>query len=414
MPINEKNILIAPINLEEAYNYMGATSANGIYDVYTLASSDLINKWAKCKPIRYPKKEELTELERAGSVQDRMNGIYYGIKLSGVSGKIEDMHNVTFDYYPIREGEDWARLSDFDGYDKNAKPNPVGTLPEVIYIDLNKAHGECYVNYDTSNTTGVDISDAIKAMTITGSDFDGYEWDGLGDFYPCVLVTIGTKKYVRALWNLNFDLELRDDDTQKYNGFTKMRDNGAWYGQWAILMDGLYATEGTEMTTTIFFIREITADIGYDWREWSELNNQIFANNGFACPEAVAKKIMLKRYHSKGMEVISGTWSRKVGSTSAIIVNLLTEWVEPRADVTYKLKGSLFVGNNNVAIGSFERDYVYDGQLQDAMFDVNTNTLNLPTTTNIKLVWEVISSANPTTPCNSGETTLEYNDQSIN
>lgn len=404
MPITD-NILIKPVDPEEVYAYMGIAPSSSIYDTGTLCGEyEYFNKWAKCKPIRYPKKEELTELERAGSVQDRMNGIYYGVKLSGVSGNIADMHNVTFDYYPIREGEDWARLTDFDGYDKNAKPNPVGTLPEVIYIDLNKPHGECYVNYDTSNTTGVDVSDAIKAMTSSDRD--------LGDYYPCVLVTIGSKKYVRALWNLNFDLELRDDATQKNNGFTTMHYNGAWWNLWAILMDGLYAAEGTEMTTTIFFIREITAAIGYDWREWSELNNQIITNNGFACPEAVAKKIMLKRFHSKGMEVISGTWSRKLGSTTNIIVNLLTEWVEPRADVTYTLKGSLF--NNNVAIGSFERDYVYDGQPQDTVFDVNTNTLNLPTTTNIKLVWQVISSANPTTPCNSGETILEYNAQSIN
>lgn len=412
MPVNNKNVLVAPVNLEEVYDYMGVTSSNGIIDDVAICTCDRINKWAKYKPIRYPKHQELTESERAGSIQDKMNGIFYGLKLSCVSGQVEDMHSVTFDYYGVREGEDWSRLSDFDGYDKNARPNPVGALPEVIFVDLNQPHGECYVSYDTSNTTGVNVSDAIKAMTSTDLD--------LGDYYPCVLVTLDNHKYVRALWNLQFNLELRYEPSQNNDGFTTFRHNGAWWNRWAMIMQGLpSATDGKELTATIFFTRQITSGNGtmmtMDWREWKEISNAIFVNNGYACPDAIAKKILLKRFHSKGLDVAGGSWKRKLGSAATIIVNLLTEWVEPRADVTYTLKGILFVENYEDSIGSFNRDYVYNPEILFAdMFEVDTTYIDMPTTTNIRLVWEVISSANPTTPCNSGETTLQYNDQSIN
>ena len=192
------NILVGPINLVEAYNYMGAVLTNNTYDIYTLALSGLINKWSKHKFIRYDKPSALSELEFAGTINDRANGIFYGLKLANVGGRIETMHEATFEYQRLRLGTDWARLTDLNGYDKNAKPNPIGTLPEIIHVDVAPAHGIIDINYDTYNTTGVNIADVIASMSTSGAD--------LKNFYPCVLVTVGNKKYCRALWNMAYDL----------------------------------------------------------------------------------------------------------------------------------------------------------------------------------------------------------------
>ena len=163
------NILVGPINLVEAYNYMGAVLTNNTYDIYTLALSGLINKWSKHKFIRYDKPSALSELEFAGTINDRANGIFYGLKLANVGGRIETMHEATFEYQRLRLGTDWARLTDLNGYDKNAKPNPIGTLPEIIHVDVAPAHGIIDINYDTYNTTGVNIADVIASMSTSGA-----------------------------------------------------------------------------------------------------------------------------------------------------------------------------------------------------------------------------------------------------
>lgn len=385
MPV-EKNILIKPVNLEEVYDYMGVTSSNGIYDDVAICTYGGINKWAKCKPIRYPKKEVLTSEERAGSTQDKMNGIFYGVKLSGVAGNIEDMHSVTFDYYPVRGGVDWSRLTDFDGYDKNARPNPVGALPEVIYVDLTNPRGDCYIDYSTSNTTGVNIGDAIASMATTSSI-------DLGDCYPCVLVTIDGMKYVRALWNSHYELNATND------GYTTLRDNGAWWQNWAMLLSGLPdATEGKTLTVTIFFMRSIASAGMPDYRSWVNVDGTLSANNGYACPDAVAKTILLKRYYTRGLGVIGGSWTRN-GNKIDLFLGL--EWIEPTAGATYTLTGELYDGNTK--LGGFSRTYTA-GEQFDLLYTISASLLSTPT---LRLEWSVTSSLN-SIPCNSGTTSIPY------
>lgn len=404
------NILVGPINLVEAYNYMGAVPTNNIYDIYTLALSGLINKWSKHKFIRYDKPSTLSELEFAGTVQDRVDGIFYGLKLANVGGRIETMHEATFEYQRLRLGTDWARLTDLNGYDKNAKPNPIGTLPEIIHVDVSPAHGVVEINYDTYNTTGVNIADVIASMSTSGAD--------LKDFYPCVLVTVGNKKYCRALWNMAYDLLNLHNSDRKYLGYTTFYHNNTWARQWALITQGLPgATDGATLTATVFFQRSIGVGNGGvagdpDFREWQAVGSLIVMNTGYACPEAVAKTIQLRNLITKGLNITGGSWGRST-TLNNIMVGLSSEWIQPAEDATYTLNGTLY-GSNNNPIGSLSGSYAYHPDLMLLLsFDVKPSLLLIPETEVFTLRWTVTSSLRPASPCNSGTTTLAFRSSSI-
>lgn len=404
------NILVGPINLVEAYNYMGAVPTNNIYDIYTLALSGLINKWSKHKFIRYDKPSTLSELEFAGTVQDRVDGIFYGLKLANVGGRIETMHEATFEYQRLRLGTDWARLTDLNRYDKNAKPNPIGTLPEIIHVDVSPAHGVVEINYDTYNTTGVNIADVIASMSTSGAD--------LKDFYPCVLVTVGNKKYCRALWNMAYDLLNLHNSDRKYLGYTTFYHNNTWARQWALITQGLPgATDGATLTATVFFQRSIGVGNGGvagdpDFREWQAVDSLIVMNTGYACPEAVAKTIQLRNLITKGLNITGGSWGRST-TLNNIMVGLSSEWIQPAEDATYTLNGTLY-GSNNNPIGSLSGSYAYHPDLMLLLsFDVKPSLLLIPETEVFTLRWTVTSSLRPASPCNSGTTTLAFRSSSI-
>ncbi len=403
-----KNILVAPIGLAEAYAYIGHTPGpSGIYDLYSLLTSERINKWAKHKPIRFDKWAELTEAERAGSVQDHMNGIYYGVHLAGAGGNLAAMHSVTFDYYPLRPGTDIGRLSDLDGYDKNARPNPVGELPETVYIDLVQPHGICTLTYSQSNTTGINVSEAIATLN-PGTD--------IGDFYPCILVTIDGQSYVRALWNLHYGLDQILEPSQQTVGFTTFRSGGAWWSQWAIILSGLPGlADGKQITATAFFMRRIAASetlVGSDFRQWVKVDGTLSTNTGFACPEAVARTILLKNYYSKGLTLTGGSWAKKTGSATIIRLLLFTEWVEPRDGVTYTLRGTLVSLSDSTRTYSIVKSYPYPpetgGLLIEDAIEIDTSILNISTSAAFRLDWRIYPSVNPDTPCNSGSTTIQF------
>jgi len=404
------NILVGPINLVEAYNYMGAVLTNNTYDIYTLALSGLINKWSKHKFIRYDKPSALSELEFAGTINDRANGIFYGLKLANVGGRIETMHEATFEYQRLRLGTDWARLTDLNGYDKNAKPNPIGTLPEIIHVDVAPAHGIIDINYDTYNTTGVNIADVIASMSTSGAD--------LKNFYPCVLVTVGNKKYCRALWNMAYDLLYLNNSDRKYLGYTTFYHNNTWARQWALITQGLPgAADGKSITATVFFQRSIGVGNGGvagdpDFREWQAVDSLIVMNTGYACPEAVAKTIQLRNLITKGLNITGGSWGRST-TLNNIMVGLSWEWVQPAEGATYTLNGTLY-DSSNEPIGSLSGSYAYHPDLMLLMsFDIRPSLLLIPETMVFTLRWTITSSLRPASPCNSGTTTLAFRSSSI-
>lgn len=385
-----------------------STSAG--YDAGTIICHENINKWSKHKPIRYDQFEPLTELQFAGTINDRVDGIFYGLKLANVGGRIETMHEATFEYMRVRPGTDKVRKTDWDGYDHAAKPNPIGTLPEIIHVDVAPAHGVIEINYDTYNTTGVNIADVIASMSTSGAD--------LKNFYPCVLVTVGNKKYCRALWNMAYDLLNLNNSDRKYLGYTTFYHNNTWARQWALITQGLPgAVDGATLTATVFFQRSIGVGNGGvagdpDFREWQAVDSLIVMNTGYACPEAVAKTIQLRNLITKGLNITGGSWGRST-TLNNIMVGLSSEWIQPAEGATYTLNGTLY-DSSNEPIGSLNGSYAYHPDLMLLLsFDVKPSLLLIPETTVFTLRWTVTSSLRPASPCNSGTTTLAFRSSSI-
>lgn len=173
-----------------------------------------INKWAKFKPIRYPKYGWLTDEERKGTVSDQQNGIFFGIQI--VSGQgLETalstwprMHDAGYTYLPPNGGANAPyRILDFSsdtvqtgeshayGYKSNAAPNPSGQFNSSIGF-WNGHLDNITAQYSTSNVMGVDLSEILRDPPRTMQDV-------LEKTYPCVLVTDESgntpKSYITAL-----------------------------------------------------------------------------------------------------------------------------------------------------------------------------------------------------------------------
>lgn len=134
--------VVAPIGLQELYSNMGLAPYKGNYDLGYLCgnSHGKINKWAWHKPIRYDKQGELTDAERRQERQvsdlgDRVatvqvNGLEFAkaTSLGYGSGTGAFVCNKGFlakltagtlpkpNYLAPRPGQDWSRLTDFEGY----------------------------------------------------------------------------------------------------------------------------------------------------------------------------------------------------------------------------------------------------------------------------------------------------------
>ena len=402
---NANGIITKPVNTTDVSTVLGVASHN----IPTLCSSEKINWASKNKPIRYTKVTALTDIERLGTVADRQNGIYFGVKMA-VLNKISDMHTASFEYQRPRPGTDPCRLGDFDGYDHNAVPNPVGTLPSVIYIDLPYKDGDVQLRYNAANTTGININDIIINS--------GSTTDTLGNYYPCVLVTINNRRWCRALWNGQYELSDLNNTTNKNRGFTTFQQNGAWVQGWKLLLDidsenGTKEqpnfAENTNMTVTVFFIRTIgsTSGTGFDGtadlRKWTDVDNLRVTNTGYACPNAVAKTITLKKWNSNGLRLTAASWIIK--SSGVITVVLVPQWMNPKTDETYRLTGSI-QNSSGQEIGVIVYDFNYTGSSQLLyQKDVTVTDRALTSSSNLRMVWTVTVG---TQVRNSGEIDMTY------
>lgn len=139
--------VIAPIGLQELYNHMGLAPYKGNYDLGYLCANQhgKINKWAWNKPIRYNTPGEITDTQRRQETQvsdlgDRVvtvqvNGLEFAKATSlgygngtgifvcskGFLAKLTAGTLPKPNYLAPREGTDWCRLTDFEGY-RHASP----------------------------------------------------------------------------------------------------------------------------------------------------------------------------------------------------------------------------------------------------------------------------------------------------
>lgn len=399
MSLNGKKIT-APVTTTDVSNCLNLNTNK----ISELCTSSRINKWSKHKPIRYDKVTPLLSNnngydEWAGSATDRADGYVYGVKLLQNGGNIVNLHNTSFDYRGVRKGEDWSRLGDLDGYDDEAVPNPKGLLPETVIIDMDGVVGDVRVNYDLSNTTGIDLSEVLKATRSDGKTF--------ADMYPCVLITIGTVSYVRALWNMRYSLDFVKGSAQSYAGYTKMMDGGAWWSGWGLQTDGLEGAEdGVTATATIFFVDKIVDNtLGRDWREWTVVSDgQIVNDTLYACPEAVAKILTFTLSFSKGVSVTGASWTALPSGRQMNLI-LAIEWLDPDPEATYTLTAYILTTDaEQQNIGMAEWSLSYNEPAPSFISQVvNTSKLDLVTGQGTYMVnWSVISSKRPTKPVNSG------------
>lgn len=134
--------VVAPIGLQELYSNMGLAAYKGNYDLGYLCgnSHGKINKWAWHKPIRYNTQGEITDTQRRQETQvsdlgDRVatvqvNGLEFAKATSlgygngtgafvcskGFLAKLTAGTLPKPNYLAPRPGQDWSRITDFEGY----------------------------------------------------------------------------------------------------------------------------------------------------------------------------------------------------------------------------------------------------------------------------------------------------------
>lgn len=199
----------AVLNLQN--NDIGALITQG-------ASLGRINKWAKCKPIRYYNYNASTQVKTPypglltgdmwkGVPIDQTNyGMYYGIiiRVPSVSGSLNTwptLHTATFEYCPPRglSQSEMFRIRDFEGYRQNAQANPsasFGSDGEAVGF-VNHADGITgivvrYYDPEQGNPDGVDLTSILLGSSDAPLSV-------LQNTYPCILIGKGNTHYVTAL-----------------------------------------------------------------------------------------------------------------------------------------------------------------------------------------------------------------------
>ena len=177
-------LIYAPVNTDDVVETIG----EGSHDVVTLCSSSKINKWAKWKPVRYDKPEELTEAER----QSVSFGLAFGYIAQATSAAVNLLANLqsglpavpAWTYAAPRPGTDLGRITDFTnstnaanpGYNHNAKPPISGFADLTIFksefglaskiYNFNFKWGESS-NQGANDTSGIEIPINKLSSTIT-------------------------------------------------------------------------------------------------------------------------------------------------------------------------------------------------------------------------------------------------------
>ena len=189
------------------------------------ASQSRINKWAKCKPVRYytfdtvnqqkvPYFGLLTGDMWKGAVIEQNQGAYYGIEvhIAGDQQVTQEMntwpllHDTTFVYRVPRglSESEIFRLRDFEEYRQKARPNPDSSFTNedsatgyvnnplgisgitVRYYDPNPPQGQ------TGNEWGVDLTGVLIDPSYSTTS-------ALQNTYPCIIVGKGNTHYITAL-----------------------------------------------------------------------------------------------------------------------------------------------------------------------------------------------------------------------
>lgn len=321
----------APMSVRDAYVCMGVTpTANG-YDVGYICSNahGKVNKWSKNKPYDNSSLDDLTDDEKKGTAAQRYAGIFYGLYAATETAQWSQLHDITYEYvgYPKGGNNSIYRLTDFLGYDHNAKPTINATIPSEAYINIERSF-MCDIEYDSSgsNTTGVDIAEIINTEA-DATKFDSY--------YPCILVG----NYARALFN-----DRLEQPTQ-----TPIKYNNAWYTKFYCDLAGYPGTVEGEKKCTLFFIRNLYQAGIYDVRDWLNVTDMTLqARQAFGIPNAIAIMCDIKTYNKYPILNVVGV--TRMGSNVFLTCQFADEM--PTDDITYTI--------HIIQPTPAQKDYVYN------------------------------------------------------
>ena len=346
-----KGKLSRPVNPQVVYQFFGIAPQPGKgFGVAYLCSNQhgKINKWSKIKPIRYATMMTLTAAQFAGTMNDHANGIYYGLRCmlhQGSGDGTQDdsrgwagLHKCDWEYLPPIPGTHYGRLPDFDGYDDDAAPNPVGYVAgtqtddnkeAIMYYDQPEnlpCTVHCYtVNNAFDTNRGVNLQE-IAAVA------------DLGAWYPCILISNVNAAgepvaphYVRCLAE-NKDAIL---EAKKYQPLKN--ESNAWWGSYVAetyrdvgkdtITGGLSITQPCKKMVTLFVKKNVkSAALNDNYTQWREVTQESLpVGNIFTVPGAVGIIVNYKRAYAQGMKFLSAS---TYVSSGRVVVRVLPTWVK--------------------------------------------------------------------------------------
>ena len=160
---NSNGKITAPVSLHaDVYPVLGLNKTGTYYDIGHANGNThgQTNPWAKYKPERVNTPAEITLDQR----KDNNCGLtpYLVSTLSGLADAYEqhpeDMHGWT--YSPPRPGTDWCRLTDWDGYNHNARPQyDKFNSPGTVALNQQTFYFVCTMAEESTRADMVNFSD---------------------------------------------------------------------------------------------------------------------------------------------------------------------------------------------------------------------------------------------------------------
>lgn len=371
----DKGIITRPVSIADVQKALGVT-AN---DVGNLCTSNAINKWAKNKPVSRTKLTPLTDEERKGTGS---SGEYYGLQCTLTHITISpELHNVGFEYIRPTGGiSSPYRLSDFDGYDHSAQPDPTGEIKaRDVYWQDELSSGsilEVSIYHYNWKGTGVSLDDIVGQL------------NGFGDIkeniafcYP--LIMLGSD--VRCLQN-SYKKEFISSNPASYcTTLATQNSDGSlsWWREWEVPIDKLKnAALGTLKATVFLFYPKGQAAIDFinackvGWVPYTshELGTgpslgpgNVQTYRSFPIPEAVGIDIVVDK-HDGARVVDVKLWMNNAG-TSAVGVEITIAVPRPNAHDNKVTPNTDYTVNGRAWIGTKPESGTFGGQ-----FSVTVNS----------------------------------------
>lgn len=370
-------IIHAPVSIDDVVAVLGENT----YNLDELCHSAKINKWAKYKPTKGFSYVPLTEAQFRGTTTAQNNGIIYGLRVTNFNSfNVQALDECDYSYARVFENlklsndltlkgsDDWARLTDFDGYDHNAGPEVTATVPEWFYYDTSTAiHVGFHYNVMPD---GTGFPDSYVSLSEIIEGYGGGVDVGLRlpKMYPCALVAMNGRKAVRAL-----STSALEQTPQKLYGQYEDTQRTSWH----MRLDGLESVLGEfvrdgEMRVTIFLSEKIVHSTGWNiGTNWQLVNKNMALTQflGFTVPEAVNIPVITKRKYRPGLQI---TMPPMVfGRQIQIPVHSAESWNAG----TYRIDVSVDSSDGNRWTGGAQHTFLSDGE-SDIPTKLETITIN--------------------------------------